>query len=72
MPGAVESSIQSVRDEQQHDACGTACQVRGLEKRLWQSPETRGLLADTDVDSRVGLARYYLGSSWAPPSPWAR
>ena len=40
-----------------------------LEKRLWQSPETRGLLPDTDVDSRVGLARYYLGSAWAPPSP---
>jgi len=40
-----------------------------LEKRLWQSPETRGILPDTDVDSRVSLARYYLGSSWQPPSP---
>ena len=40
-----------------------------LEKQLWQSPETKGLLPDTDVVSLVGLANGQLQSSWEPPSP---
>ena len=40
-----------------------------LEKRLWQSPEAKGLLPDTDVVSLVSLASSQLLSSWEPPSP---
>ncbi|HJS58176.1 MAG TPA: hypothetical protein VKA01_08760 [Vicinamibacteria bacterium] len=40
-----------------------------LEKRLWQAPESKGLLPDTDVVSLVGLASWQLQSSWEPPSP---
>jgi hypothetical protein len=40
-----------------------------LESALWQSPEEKGLLPDTDVLSRVETAREAISSSWAPPSP---
>ncbi len=40
-----------------------------LEKRLWQAPETVGIVADEDVMSRLGTAMGQLGSSWGPPSP---
>ncbi len=40
-----------------------------LEKRLWQAPESKGLLPDTDVVSLVALANWQLQSSWEPPSP---
>lgn len=40
-----------------------------LEKRLWQPPEAKGLLPDTDVVSLLSLANEQLASSWEPPSP---
>jgi hypothetical protein len=40
-----------------------------LEKQLWQSPETPGILPDTNVWRAINYARNYVGSSWAPPSP---
>jgi hypothetical protein len=43
--------------------------IDALEKKLWQAPEVKGLLPDTDVLSRIGYAGSYVGSSWAPPSP---
>ena len=50
---------------------GTALREKldALEKRLWQSPESVGILADRDVMSKVGTAMSQLGSSWSPPSP---
>jgi len=44
-------------------------ELRALEKRLWQAPETKGLVADTDVLSKISYASWYLSSSWDPPSP---
>jgi photosystem II stability/assembly factor-like uncharacterized protein len=40
----------------------------GLEKRLWQSPETKGIVARTHVFARIQTARGYLESSWDAPS----
>jgi photosystem II stability/assembly factor-like uncharacterized protein len=42
--------------------------LTGLEKRLWQSPETPGIVARTQVFARIQMARNYLESSWDPPS----
>ena len=44
----------------------------GLEKRLWQAPETKGIAPDLDVYSRIGEAYYFLSSSMDPPSPTQR
>jgi len=40
-----------------------------IEKLLWQSPETKGIVADTDVYSRIQTATFFVDSSWDPPSP---
>jgi hypothetical protein len=39
-----------------------------LEKRLWVSPETVGIVADTDVYSKVSWAGWYFGSSMDAPN----
>ena len=44
----------------------------GLEKRLWQAPETKGIAPDLDVYSRIGEAYHFLSSSMDPPSPTQR
>jgi hypothetical protein len=43
--------------------------LTALEKQLWQPPETRGLVADTDVLSEIRKPFGHLLSSWDPPSP---
>ena len=40
-----------------------------LEKRLWQAPDTVGIVKDEDVLSLLAYVRGYLDSSWDPPSP---
>jgi hypothetical protein len=40
-----------------------------LEKRLWASPETKGIVAETDVLSQVFYPLFYIQSSWDPPTP---
>jgi photosystem II stability/assembly factor-like uncharacterized protein len=40
-----------------------------LEGLLWQSPEAKGILPDTDAWSRIQLANFFVQSSWDPPSP---
>jgi photosystem II stability/assembly factor-like uncharacterized protein len=42
--------------------------LNGFEKRLWVSPETVGIVADTDVYSRVSWAGWYVGSSMDVPN----
>jgi photosystem II stability/assembly factor-like uncharacterized protein len=42
--------------------------LSGLESRLWQSPETKGIVARTQVFARIQIARGHLESSWDPPS----
>jgi hypothetical protein len=63
------------RDEQKRDALPLVKSgdkvieaLRGLEKKLWQSPEVKGILPDTDVVSRLFLATASLESSWDRPS----
>ncbi|MGH7569514.1 MAG: WD40/YVTN/BNR-like repeat-containing protein [Gemmatimonadales bacterium] len=43
--------------------------LTALEKRLWQSPETKGIPPETDVMSQIFYAQYFVESSWDPPSP---
>ncbi len=40
-----------------------------LEKRLWTPPDTKGIPPDDEVMSPIGLAAWFIGSSWDPPSP---
>jgi photosystem II stability/assembly factor-like uncharacterized protein len=49
-----------------------------LEKRLWQPPETVGIVADNDVAAKISRAALFVGatpswsghgSPWDPPSP---
>ncbi|HXU46156.1 MAG TPA: hypothetical protein VN783_11570 [Thermoanaerobaculia bacterium] len=40
-----------------------------LERKLWQSPETPGILGNDDLLSRLGAVQSYVTSAWAPPSP---
>ena len=40
-----------------------------LEKRLWSSPETVGIVRDETVLSHLAEAGDNLGSSWDPPNP---
>jgi hypothetical protein len=40
-----------------------------LEKQLWQSPETVGIQADTDVFSDIWRGGGAVMSSWDPPNP---
>jgi hypothetical protein len=42
--------------------------LNGFEKRLWASPETVGIVADTDVYSQVSWAGWYVGSSMDVPN----
>ena len=39
-----------------------------LERRLWQSPQTVGIVKDDDVHSALSFVRGYLDSTWDPPS----
>jgi len=40
----------------------------GLEKRLWVSPDTKGLIDDQTVLGKIGFVEGALGSSMAPPT----
>ncbi len=40
-----------------------------IEKALWQSPDTVGIVADEDVLSRIYYVQGYLSSSWDRPNP---
>ncbi len=42
--------------------------IAALDKRLWQGPESVGILGFDDVATRIGFVQAYLESSWAPPS----
>jgi hypothetical protein len=44
-------------------------QLTALEKRLWQAPEAKGILSETDVLTQIAIASGYVTSSWDPPSP---
>ena len=39
-----------------------------MERRLWVPPTTKGILAETDVYSKIGLPLYALQSSWDAPT----
>jgi photosystem II stability/assembly factor-like uncharacterized protein len=39
-----------------------------IERRLWIPPKTVGIVADTDVWSKIGYPLYSLQSSWDPPT----
>lgn len=44
--------------------------LTAAEKRLWQPPDkTKGIVAETDAQSALGTAAWFLGSSLAPASP---
>jgi photosystem II stability/assembly factor-like uncharacterized protein len=40
-----------------------------LEKRFWHSDQIKGLLGDTDLESRIGGSARAIGSSWDAPTP---
>lgn len=40
-----------------------------MERRLWTPPKTKGIVADTDVWSKIGYPLYSLQSSWDAPTP---
>ena len=40
-----------------------------MEKRLWVPPQTKGIVAETDVQSKIGYPMYSLQSSWDAPTP---
>jgi photosystem II stability/assembly factor-like uncharacterized protein len=64
-----------IADDDPHQALGK--QIDGFkekllaaEKGLWQPPEsTKGIVAETDAQSRLGTASWFLGSSLEPASP---
>lgn len=39
-----------------------------MERRLWTPPKTAGIVADTDVFSKIGYPSYAMQSSWAAPT----
>ncbi|HEY0156198.1 MAG TPA: hypothetical protein VGF28_02805 [Thermoanaerobaculia bacterium] len=39
-----------------------------LERRFWSPPTTVGIVADTDVNSKIGYPLYAMQSSWAAPT----
>ena len=39
------------------------------ERRLWQPDDTKGIVAETDAESKVNNAGRSLASSWDPPTP---
>ncbi|HSL21973.1 MAG TPA: hypothetical protein VK886_10590 [Vicinamibacterales bacterium] len=58
-------------DEHPTIAAGTKLveRLNALEKRLWVSPETVGIVADVDVYSDATRAGWSILSSWDPPNP---
>ena len=40
-----------------------------MEKRLWQPEGTKGIVADTDVESKINYAMRAIGSSYDAPTP---
>jgi hypothetical protein len=40
-----------------------------MEKRLWVPPQTKGIVAETDVQSKISYPMYSLQSSWDAPTP---
>ena len=50
---------------------GTALKTKldALEKRLWTPPNTKGIVAETDVMSKLGYPLNALQSSWDAPTP---
>jgi photosystem II stability/assembly factor-like uncharacterized protein len=40
-----------------------------MERRLWVTPKTKGIVADTDVWSHVNYPLYAMQSSWDEPTP---
>jgi photosystem II stability/assembly factor-like uncharacterized protein len=57
-------------DEHPVIKAGTALteKLDALEKRLWISPETVGIVPDTDVYSRIDRVGWTIMSSWDPPN----
>lgn len=43
--------------------------LREQEKTLWITPATKGIVAETDIFSRIGRINYFLLSSWLVPTP---
>jgi hypothetical protein len=50
---------------------GTALKTKldQMEKRLWVPPKTKGIVAETDVWSKISYPLYSLQSSWDAPTP---
>jgi photosystem II stability/assembly factor-like uncharacterized protein len=40
-----------------------------MEKRLWVPPKTKGIVAETDVQSKISYPLFSLQSSWDAPTP---
>lgn len=43
--------------------------LTAMEKRLWQPPDTKGIVADTDAWAKVSYVLRAVGSSWDAPTP---
>ena len=44
-------------------------ELEKLEARLWEGPDTKGILPPDDAMSQIQNARRFLGSSWDRPTP---
>jgi photosystem II stability/assembly factor-like uncharacterized protein len=49
-------------------AQGLKKKLEAMEKRLWTPPKTKGIVAETDVWSKIGYPLYSLQSSWHAPT----
>ncbi len=52
-----------------HQAKELEKSLRKMEERLWQPPDVRDIVPDDDLLSKVGVAGWFIGSSWEEPSP---
>ena len=43
--------------------------LKDMEKRLWNPPSTKGIVADTDVLSKISFPARSMSSSWDAPTP---
>ncbi|MCH9650484.1 MAG: hypothetical protein K0U98_19780 [Deltaproteobacteria bacterium] len=63
-----EDTPASIHDTLQDSAKELQTQLTSLEKRLWNTPDTKGIPADTAVLSLLGRAQWFLESGWDAPT----
>lgn len=68
-----EQENESEGTDQRQNLLKEAAQVQEaltrVEKRLWQPPDTKGIVADNDAFSKIRSVLRSLQSSWDPPAP---